>query len=66
MSRYTRCPNCGNEASGGFGGVYIRLHKCRDKNHVFCERCINGDRCPIPGCGSSNISKNFDKAYTKK
>ena len=65
MSKFSRCPTCGREASGGmFGGVYIPLNKCRDKGHVFCNECKNGDRCPV--CMSGNISWDCDKAFMKK
>lgn len=65
MSKYKRCPTCGHEASGGlFGGVYIKLHKCNKKGHVFCEECKNGDSCPK--CGSDDIWWNYDEAYTDK
>lgn len=64
MSRYSKCPNCGHAASGGvFGGVYVPLHKCRNKGHWFCNDCKNGDRCPL--CGSDSVSWNADKAFVK-
>ncbi len=64
MSQYQRCPTCRNEAPGGIGGVYIPVHKCRDKDHIFCNNCKNGDRCP--NCGSSNIWWDYDKAFTER
>jgi len=65
MSKYKSCPNCGHEASGGLlGGAYIKLHKCKDKGHIFCNECKNGDRCPI--CGSANIWWNYQEAYTDR
>jgi len=65
MSTHTQCPTCNRKASGGlFGGVYIPLHKCRSKGHIFCNECKNGDRCPV--CGSAEISWNVDKAFVAK
>jgi reverse gyrase len=65
MSKYTCCPKCGHEASGGlFGGVYIKLHKCRSGGHVFCNDCKDGDSCPK--CGSDNVWWDHDEAYTNK
>lgn len=65
MSRFHACPTCQNEASGGlFGGVYIKLHQCRDKGHWFCENCRNGDRCPH--CGTDRVWWNADEAYTRR
>lgn len=65
MSQYKRCPSCQREAPGGFfGGNFIVLHKCREKGHVFCDKCKNGDRCPL--CTFANVWWNFDKAYNDK
>jgi len=62
MSKFQRCPTCGHKASGGvFGGAYIKLHKCKDGGHYFCNECKNGDRCP--NCNSSNVLWNYDKAF---
>lgn len=66
MSDYAKCPNCDHEASGGvFGGVYIPLHKCNKKGHVFCNnnRC-KGDRCPT--CGTDDVQWNWSKAFTSR
>ena len=65
MSQYKRCPSCQNEAEGTIGtGAYIDVHKCNDKDHIFCNNCKNGDRCPV--FGSANIWWNYDKAYTDR
>ena len=65
MARYTSCPNCHRKPKGGIlGGAYINLHKCKEKGHLFCEECKNGDRCPI--CGSAKISRNAEKVYVEK
>ena len=65
MSKYKRCPNCDHGASGGWtGGAYIKLHRCKDKGHTFCNDCKNGDRCPL--CGSATIAWNYDEAYTDR
>jgi predicted Zn-ribbon and HTH transcriptional regulator len=65
MSAWKRCPTCQNEAGGGLlGGVFIRLHKCKDPGHVFCDKCKNGDRCPL--CKTADVWWNFDKAFTDR
>ncbi|MBM3269814.1 MAG: hypothetical protein FJZ01_19455 [Candidatus Sericytochromatia bacterium] len=62
MSTFSACPSCGYHASGGlFGGVYIWLHKCRNKGHWFCERCKNGDLCPK--CGTDSVYWKADQAF---
>ena len=64
MAKYKRCPTCGNEAPGGWSGVFIQLHKCNNKDHIFCDECKNGDSCPK--CGSNDVWWNYDKAITDK
>ena len=64
MSKFSSCPNCGREASGGLlGGVYIMLHKCNAGGHHFCSECANGDRCPL--CSSADVRWDYDKAFCK-
>lgn len=63
MSKFKKCPSCGNKASGGLlGGVYVSLHKCKRKGHYFCNRCKNGDRCPL--CQTDRIYWDVERAHT--
>lgn len=62
MSRFSACPNCDREASGGpFGGAYIQLHHCQNCGDWMCEGCRKGDACP--NCGSEDIDCNEEDAY---
>lgn len=64
MANYTQCPTCGHEPRGGvLGGAFILLHRCKDKGHVFCDKCKNGDRCPL--CRTEKVTWKADKAYVK-
>ena len=41
MSKYVRCPNCGNEEEN------TRVYRCKECRTIYCGRCKDGDRCPI-------------------
>jgi reverse gyrase len=51
------CLSCGNKSS------WAKIHKCKDRDHIFCDKCKNGDCCPK--CGSRNVWWNYDNVSPK-
>ena len=52
MSKFYRCPTCGNPGDGSVTWVY----RCNECGHIFCDRCGGGHGTYCNVCGKTNIS----------
>ncbi len=56
MEYFNRCPNpdCRREPEYSvLGSGHIVAHCCKDRNHWFCDYCVNGGECPR--CGATDV-----------